>query len=36
MEGNMHIPTPDGYIDTEHELDYIKIFINDMTTEEVL
>ena len=33
----MKIPTLDGgFIDSDHESDYIKIFINDMTTEEVL
>lgn len=33
----MLIPTLDnGFIDSDHELDYIKIFINDMNGEEVL
>lgn len=33
----MLIPTIDqGYINIDNELDYIKIFINDMNIEEVL
>ena len=33
----MRIPTLDqGFIDTDHEQDYIKIFINDMTSEEII
>lgn len=32
----MHIPCIDGYYDSDHELDYIKIFINDMNGEEIL
>jgi hypothetical protein len=33
----MRIPTLDqGYIDTDHEQDYIKIFINDMMGDEIL
>ena len=33
----MQIPTLDnGFIDTDHELDYGKIFINDMTNDEVI
>ena len=34
---NMIIPWLDnGYIDTDHEADYIKIFIYDMNGEEIL
>ncbi len=32
----MRIPTPDGFIDTDNENDFRKIYINDMTIDEVL